>query len=121
MMTKGVEDGMGDEQAVRQVPTGVMCYCCGHESFKDGGKVLCDYCFRWRLEDPKHQCSNPTAKLAQPSAPVESISDIQAFSLAHNDDLAARVESPPIVFCKCGSTNLAVNECPFCEPSMSAG
>lgn len=36
--------------------TGVMCRCCGHESFKNGGSVLCDYCFLKRIDDSNHQC-----------------------------------------------------------------
>lgn len=54
------ESGLGDEQPSHPKATGVMCMCCGHESFKNGGTVLCDYCFLKRLQDSKHECKLPS-------------------------------------------------------------
>ena len=54
-------------------PTGVMCLCCGYESFKTGG--YCDYCFLAKLQNSKHQCK---PNVASPPAPSVS-SDVQAI------------------------------------------
>jgi hypothetical protein len=59
-------------------PTGVMCLCCGYESFKTGG--YCDYCFLAKLQDSKHQCKPNVAAPPAPSVSAATTQPMKTWS-----------------------------------------